>query len=559
LGPGLIIAGSIVGSGELIATTKTGAEAGFSLLWLILIGCVIKVFVQVEMGRFTLVNGKSTMDGLAEVPGPRIRGRGNWLVWYWTLVFLATIGQQGGIVGGVGQALQITAPLTDQGRKYNAQVEAETQYQVALAHLDGANLGRIQRPPGLREKVDQLGAQIVTLRLEAALERLESVKSPNGANDQAWETLEQAYSLARTRVAAGGNRPEEVFSVDGPDVVNSSQAFRDALKNLGRRVSSDDKWWALAMAIITAAVLAVGRYGLIQSFATVMVATFTFITIVNLAMLQNTDWSVSSGELLQGLSFGLPQPSAGATKAVGVGTALAAFGIIGVGANELIAYPYWCLEKGYARFTGPRDESPEWAERARGWMRVMRWDAWCSMAVYTFATLAFYLLGAAILWRTGLNPEKGEMIRTLEVMYEPVFGAIARWVFLFGAFAVLYSTFFVAIASLARVVPDAMRALGIGPRDRTGYRRWVRICSGLFPFLAVATYTVLRQPAALVLIGGVMQGIMLPMLAAAALYFRYRRSDARITPGHWWDLLLWISAAGMLITGTWTAWTKIVS
>ena len=32
LGPGLIIAGSIVGSGELIATTSTGAAAGFSLL-----------------------------------------------------------------------------------------------------------------------------------------------------------------------------------------------------------------------------------------------------------------------------------------------------------------------------------------------------------------------------------------------------------------------------------------------------------------------------------------------------------------------------------------------
>ncbi|MEM6916870.1 MAG: divalent metal cation transporter, partial [Verrucomicrobiota bacterium] len=30
LGPGLILAASIVGSGELIATTRTGAEAGFS-------------------------------------------------------------------------------------------------------------------------------------------------------------------------------------------------------------------------------------------------------------------------------------------------------------------------------------------------------------------------------------------------------------------------------------------------------------------------------------------------------------------------------------------------
>src|SRR5215213_10432028 len=79
LGPGLIIAGSIVGSGELIATTKTGAEAGFWLLWLIMIGCVIKVFVQVELGRDAIVRGKTTMDALGEVPGPRIAGRGNWL------------------------------------------------------------------------------------------------------------------------------------------------------------------------------------------------------------------------------------------------------------------------------------------------------------------------------------------------------------------------------------------------------------------------------------------------------------------------------------------------
>ncbi|MDW8038941.1 MAG: hypothetical protein RMI90_13010, partial [Thermoguttaceae bacterium] len=43
LGPGLIIAGAIVGSGELILTPKTGAQAGFSLLWLIILGCVIKV------------------------------------------------------------------------------------------------------------------------------------------------------------------------------------------------------------------------------------------------------------------------------------------------------------------------------------------------------------------------------------------------------------------------------------------------------------------------------------------------------------------------------------
>ncbi len=46
-----------------------------------------------------------------------------------------------------------------------------------------------------------------------------------------------------------------------------------------------------------------------------------------------------------------------------------------------------------------------------------------------------------------------------------------------------------------------------------------------------------------------MQAIMLPMLAFAALFFRYRRCDSRIEPGPLWDVLLWISAAGMLVAG----------
>lgn len=54
LGPGIILASSIVGSGESIAATTVGAEAGLVLLWLIVIGCAIKVAAQIEIGRTTL-------------------------------------------------------------------------------------------------------------------------------------------------------------------------------------------------------------------------------------------------------------------------------------------------------------------------------------------------------------------------------------------------------------------------------------------------------------------------------------------------------------------------
>ncbi len=111
----------------------------------------------------------------------------------------------------------------------------------------------------------------------------------------------------------------------------------------------DDKIWAAIIAVVTAVVLVVGHYSLVQNFSTIMVALFTLITVINLVMLQNNaTWAVGMEDIVTGLSF---------RATAGIATALAAFGIIGVGASELVVYPYWCLEKGYARFTGKRDQS----------------------------------------------------------------------------------------------------------------------------------------------------------------------------------------------------------
>ena len=309
--------------------------------------------------------------------------------------------------------------------------------------------------------------------------------------------------------------------------------------------------------MLTALILIAGRYKFIQTFSVFMVASFTLITIINLFMLQNNaTYAVTWNDIVQGMSFRLPEKNV-SMNVFPLATALMTFGIIGVGASELITYPYWCLERGYGRWTGPRDDSSQWAERARGWLRVMRWDAWCSMVVYTFATIAFYLLGAAILGRIKLKPEGTELIRTLSVMYEPVFGAATQMLFLFGAFAVLYSTFFVANASHARVFPDALRVCGIVRKDEKFYRRLTRIFSGVFPFLCLIVYVIIPAPLALVMLSATMQAIMLPMVSLAAIYFRYKKSDSRITPGIFWDAFLWLSALGMLIAGGWLAITRV--
>jgi len=62
LGPGLILASSIVGSGELIATTVLGAENGYVLLWLIILSCLVKTVVQNELGRYAIATGRTTLE-----------------------------------------------------------------------------------------------------------------------------------------------------------------------------------------------------------------------------------------------------------------------------------------------------------------------------------------------------------------------------------------------------------------------------------------------------------------------------------------------------------------
>ena len=498
LGPGLIVAASIVGSGELIATTKAGAQAGFWLLWLILVGCVIKVFVQIEFGRNAIHSGQTTMEALSEVPGPRWKGHGNWIVWYWFLMFVGSLSQLGGIVGSVGQALAISAPLTEHGRRFNRFANASIGWKSAEAALQASQ--NLDVTPERQERLATRARQ-----WKAELERM----------SQSWRE-----QIGDERFRELGHRPP-------PPI--------------------DDKIWAAIIAVATSWMLFRGRYRFIQWFSTLLVGSFTAITLINLGLLQvDPIWHVRWDDIVTGMQFRIPPGQQGSAAVM---TALATFGIIGVGASELIVYPYWCLEKGYARFTGPFEDHASWYERAHGWLRVMQWDAWGSMVIYTLATVAFYLLGAAILGRSGLDPQSHELIRTLSTMYEPVFGDWATILFLFGSFAVLYSTFFVANASHARVLSDTLGVLGLAQATDAAKARRIRLLSALFPIVCLVIYVAVPRPAQLVLLGGLLQAIMLPMLAAAALFFRYVRTPIPLRPGGLWDLFLWLSALGMAIAG----------
>ena len=109
LGPGLILSASIVGSGELIATTTLGATAGFALLWMVIFSTLVKVAVQVELARWTISTGQPALTGYNKVP-PKF-GPVGWINLLWVLMALSKILQIGGIVGGTAAAFSILMPL----------------------------------------------------------------------------------------------------------------------------------------------------------------------------------------------------------------------------------------------------------------------------------------------------------------------------------------------------------------------------------------------------------------------------------------------------------------
>ena len=78
LGPGVLLAGSSIGTGEWLFGPAVSAQYGGSLLWLAGLSIVAQVFCNLEMMRYAVYCGESVIVGyLRTSPGPRF-----WMVWY---------------------------------------------------------------------------------------------------------------------------------------------------------------------------------------------------------------------------------------------------------------------------------------------------------------------------------------------------------------------------------------------------------------------------------------------------------------------------------------------
>ena len=76
VGPGLIWSSEMIGSGEVILTTRVGSILGIEVMWAIILGIFLKYMIGLGGARYTVCTGEGMIDMFDRIPGPK-----HWVVW----------------------------------------------------------------------------------------------------------------------------------------------------------------------------------------------------------------------------------------------------------------------------------------------------------------------------------------------------------------------------------------------------------------------------------------------------------------------------------------------
>jgi len=275
----------------------------------------------------------------------------------------------------------------------------------------------------------------------------------------------------------------------------------------------DVRLWGAILVIVLLVSLHRGYYGDVETLVTVLVVGFSLGVVAALFLVQRSEFAISAINIGSGLTFRIPKG--------GWVVAVALMGGVGVNAWELFMYPYWIIEKGYPRFVGPREQgNPDaWAERCNGWMRVLRTDALICTIGATAITVAYFLMGAAVLHRIGVVPKGLDVVMDISALFTETYGEWALALFVAGAFCTLFSTLYVVTAAYGRVWTDLLKSLRLITINTERERlRWYRVFQTCFPLAWLVFLLGVQRPLQLLVIGLFVNGLMLPIVAVNTSY-----------------------------------------
>src|SRR5215207_6093610 len=83
VGPGIVIAVTGVGAGDMISSLVAGTDFGMVLIWAIILGALLKYFLTEGIGRWYMASGQTILQGW--------RSLGRWAIWYFVVyLFIVT-------------------------------------------------------------------------------------------------------------------------------------------------------------------------------------------------------------------------------------------------------------------------------------------------------------------------------------------------------------------------------------------------------------------------------------------------------------------------------------
>ena len=304
--------------------------------------------------------------------------------------------------------------------------------------------------------------------------------------------------------------------------------------------------WVFISCLITWLLLYFGSYRSLERTLLAMVLFFSFMTLIIALSVQSTEYQVSLNQISEGLSFSLPTEY--------LPLALAVFGFTGISYGEIMAYTYWCLEKGYAENTGND------IEEKKHWIKTMQTDVWVTVFFITLGTLPFFFLGAGVLNNV---PELQESLATssfwdvdvissLQNMFSLVLGGWAKWLFIILAFFVLFSTLLSGTAAFTRTISDYLISMGLVKEKTDTRTKLIKLVAFVIPFLSGLFYFILPNPITLLLIAGIWAAMGLPIVNIGALYL-VNKLEPALQPKVstkvilWVSLVLQLSLAGLIV------------
>jgi Mn2+/Fe2+ NRAMP family transporter len=192
-------------------------------------------------------------------------------------------------------------------------------------------------------------------------------------------------------------------------------------------------------------------------------------------------------------------------------------------------------------------------ERYHGWLRPIYVNNSWGVLINLFVTILCSFLAFSILHPIGVWPGGYRLLVEQARFFERTWGAFGFRVFLFVAAMAMVDTYIVILDFVPRLYTEAIQ-ITLRERVKRSYRRWYYILVTFFAAWTALTLLFAR-PGPLIIWGGVLNFVAMPILHVSMLYVNYhllpKKSTYFVKPGMRWLVIGVLCACTYLGLAAW--------